>query len=168
MKKPRSTLFLLLVVLLLNYHSIMAQKEYVLTIALDNSKEEVWQAISDFKSYEKWNSVLSMRNNDALEIGKKFSVTIHNEGKDSRFKAKTLSKEENNGFSAQQKVLGKWFFSATHYFIIEALERSSSRVNFSQKWHLKGIVAVLFKKQIYKQLELFNTMNTELKAYLNE
>lgn len=86
-------------------------------------------------------------------------------GKDSKFYATTLSKEENQSFSAQQKVIGKWFFSATHYFIIDNTGIQQNQIKFIQKWHLTGIMSKLFRKLIFKQLSLFKNMNEELKTH---
>ncbi len=142
----------------------MAQAEYTISIELSQTREEVWSVITDFPTYERWNSILSLRKNDNLEVGRKFHVTIHNHGKDSNFKAMTLSNEINHSFSARQRMLGKWFFSATHYFIVEDI--GEAEVRFTQQWQLTGIVSKLFRKSITKQLARFKTMNEELKEHL--
>ena len=142
----------------------MAACEYIIDINIEAPREKVWKIITDFKSYSKWNSILYMVKNDQLEVGKKFHVTIHDKGKDSKFYATTLSKEENQSFSAQQKVIGKWFFSATHYFIIDNTAQQN-QIKFIQKWHLTGIMSKLFRKLIFKQLALFKKMNEELKTH---
>ncbi len=143
----------------------MAQTEFVIEITLPYSNETIWETITNFKSYEKWNSVLTMTNNDNLEIGEDFHVVIKDEDKEkSKFKAKTLSKTPNVSFSAQQVVLGKWLFSATHHFIIE--KQNAESCKFVQKWELTGVLTRMFRKQIFKELERFNQMNTDLKMYL--
>lgn len=140
--------------------------EYTISIDLSQSSKKVWEVLTDFNKYNEWNTVLSMANNDQIEIGKEFNVTIYNKkGKDSKFKATALAKEVNKSFSAQQKILGKWFFTATHHFIIE---ETDSKVRFVQKWELVGIISKLFKKQIFKQLAEFKRMNDELKIHLNK
>ena len=164
----RKIIAALVILTLYKPQDVMAQNEYIISIDLAQSKEEVWNAITDFQSYSKWNTVLSMRDNDQLAIGKKFSVTIHHNGKDSKFKATTLSKEVNRSFAAQQRIIGKWFFSATHYFIIEESSEPEGHVRFIQKWHLTGLIAKLFKKQIFQQLVQFKRMNDELEIYLGK
>lgn len=142
----------------------MAQqmKEFTLEERIHAPKEKIWSILTDFQNYE-WNSVLTMKDNDSLKIGQTFQVTITKEnGKQSSFKAITLSKNLNESFSAQQIMLGKWFFSATHYFILKETEKNS--VVFIQKWELKGIMSSLFKNMIFKELEEFKRMNRELKA----
>ena len=65
-------------------------KKYPLKIEIkiNASKEKVWDAITDFKNYPKWNSVLEIKNNDSLLLGNKFQVTINQpNGKQSKFKA---------------------------------------------------------------------------------
>lgn len=144
----------------------MAKNEYTISIDLSQPGEKVWNVLTDFNRYHEWNSVLSMSNNDRIEIGKEFNVIIFNRaGKDSKFKATTIAKEINKSFSAQQKILGKWFFTATHHFIID---ETNSQVRFVQKWELTGIISRLFKKQIFKQLAEFKRMNEELKIQLEK
>jgi hypothetical protein len=145
----------------------MAQGEYEIKIDLRADRQTVWRTITDFKSYRHWNSMLEMADNDQLEVGKKFRVAIIEEnGKKSKFSAETISKEELRSFSARQVILANWFFSATHYFILE--EAGEGTVRFIQRWRLTGILSTLFKKQIFRQLALFNRMNFELKKYLEK
>ncbi|WP_103070415.1 SRPBCC domain-containing protein [Aquimarina sediminis] len=142
-------------------------KEYIIETKINAPKEVVWKTITNFEDYPSWNSILTMKNNDSLQVGKKFDVTIHKpKGKKSKFKVIALSKNDNKSFSARQKVMGNWFLSATHHFIIEEINKN--QVMFIQKWELKGIVISLFKKQIFKELESFNQMNEELKNLLEK
>lgn len=145
----------------------MAQNEYEIQIDLRADKQTVWKTITDFKSYPRWNSMLEMTDNDQLEVGRKFRVTIIEEnGGKSKFGAETLSRDEFQSFSAQQVILAPWFFSATHYFILE--EKGEGTLKFIQRWKLTGILSTLLRKQIFRQLALFNRMNIDLKKYLDE
>lgn len=142
-------------------------KEYKIEIDINASKEAVWSAITDFENYQKWNSVLAMKKNDSLILGNKFDVTIVQRNKKiSSFKAIVVSKNDFQSFAAKQKVIGKWFFQATHYFIIKEIDKEN--IKFIQKWELKGIVSSLFRRQIFKELEEFKKMNTELKKYVEK
>lgn len=152
-----------------SFFSINAQKmkEYKLEIEVNASKETVWKAITNFKDYPKWNTVLVMKNNDSLILGNKFHVEITKpNGKLSKFKATTISKNEFQSFSATQTMIGKWFFQATHYFIIKEIDENN--IIFIQKWELKGVIASMFHKQIFKELEEFNKMNGELKKMVEK
>lgn len=149
------------IILLVN---ITAQKMTVYKIEtnINATKKAVWKAITDFENYPNWNSVLEMRNNNSLVIGNEFDVTITRpDKKQSTFKATALTKEKFKSFSARQKILGKWFFQATHHFIIK--ETDQETITFIQKWELSGILSSLFRKQILKELEVFKVMNGELK-----
>ncbi|MDN5216945.1 SRPBCC domain-containing protein [Fulvivirgaceae bacterium BMA12] len=142
-------------------------KVYKIDIKINASKEAVWNEITNFKNYPKWNSILEMKENDSLIVGEKFSVTINKpNGKKSKFKATTLSKEDYQSFSAQQKIIGDWFFSAVHHFTVREID--PTQVLFIQKWELKGIISSLFRKQIFEELESFNQMNIELKDKLEQ
>lgn len=136
---------------------------YTIGIDVPHPKEAVWKAITDVAAYPTWNSVLEMTHNDQWEIGKSFHVSIHQHGKKTQFKAKLLAKEPLRYFSARQTMLGSWFFSATHFFI---LEEQGAQLRFVQTWHLTGLVSRLFKKLIFRQLAEFKVMNEELKQYL--
>jgi len=142
-------------------------KEYKIEIDIKAPKEAVWNAITDFENFQKWNSVLVMKNNDSLILGNKFDVTIVQQNKkQSSFKAVAISKNDFHSFAAEQKIIGKWFFQAIHYFIIK--ETDKENIKFIQKWELKGLVAALFRKQIFKELEEFKKMNWELKKYVEK
>ncbi len=142
-------------------------KEYIIKININASKETVWNVITDFENYPKWNSVLKMDKNDNLILGDNFDVSIvQPNGKKSNFKATAIGKEEFQSFSASQTIIGKWFFQAIHFFIIEEVDEE--HVTFIQKWELKGIIALLFRKQICKELEVFKLMNKELKEVIEE
>jgi len=142
-------------------------KDYKIEIEINASKEIVWKALTDFENYPNWNSVLVMKNNDSLILGDKFHVTtIQSHCKQSKFKATATSKENFQSFSGTQTIIGKWFFQATHHFIIK--ERDKENITFIQKWELKGIIASMFRKQIFKELEVFNKMNSELKELVEK
>ncbi len=143
----------------------MQQLQFTVPIDIKANKERVWAAITDFNTYAQWNSILSLSGNNNLEIGKKFHVVIHEGSKDSKFDATLLSKKEGYSFSAEQKILSKWFFAATHHFIIESTGKNT---RFIQHWELSGFISRLFKKQIFRQLALFNQMNLELKNLLEK
>lgn len=152
--------------ILLNVNA-QKMKEYKIEIDIKASKETVWNVLTDFGSYINWNSVLIMNNNDSLILGNKFDVTIiQPNDKRSNFKATAISKKNFQSFSATQKIIGKWFFQATHYFVIKEIDKE--HITFIQKWELKGIIASIFRKQIFKELEVFNTMNNELKELVEK
>jgi hypothetical protein len=149
--------------LLLNANA-QKMKEYKVEIDINASKEVVWKIMTDFAAYPKWNSVLQMQNNDSLLLGNAFEVSITQpNGKQSNFKAIAISEKNFESFSAQQKIIGKWFFQATHHFIIE--ETDKNHVTFIQRWEFRGIVTAVFHKQIFRELEVFKKMNKELQDF---
>lgn len=159
-------LALLTIILTVNANA-QNMKDYKIDITIDAPKHKVWNVITDFKNYPSWNSVLTMDNNDSLLLGKNFQVTIiQPNGKKSQFKAKAMDKEILQSFSATQTIVGKWFFTATHLFTIEEIDDEHTR--FIQEWKLKGVLAALFRKQIFKELVVFNNMNQELKELVEE
>jgi hypothetical protein len=137
--------------------------DYVIQVTINASKERVWEIITDFKNYPKWNSVLTMQNNDNFEIGKEFDVTIFNKDGSiaDNFKAIAEQKNQFQLFWASSTMMHKKFFKAIHYFIVE--EISKTKVKFIQKWKLEGIISYLLEGMIFEQLDLFKLMNTQLK-----
>lgn len=162
----KNLLVFLIITLSINVKS-QKMKNYCIDVKINASKERVWKVITDFDNYAKWNSVLEMKNNDSLILGNKFQVTMTQpNGKQSKFKAKVVSYKKLKSFAATQKIVGKWFFSATHHFIIKEIDEEHT--TFIQKWELKGIVSSMFRKQIYNELTIFNTMNNELKEFVEK
>ncbi len=141
---------------------------YIISIDIDASKEKIWSLITDFENYPKWNSVLKMENNDNLKLEKNFLVTIFDENGliEDNFKAMLLDKKKYRYFSPSQTLLTKHFFKATHQFLIE--EISQNKVKFTQKWKLEGVIAYLFEAMIFDVLNIFKTMNLELKEKAEE
>jgi len=96
-------LTLILTTLLSINISAQIMKTHEISVEIDTSKEKVWEAITTFQNYPKWNSVLKMTNNDDLILGNKFQVTITQpNGKQSKFKAKAVSKENLQSFTGCQ------------------------------------------------------------------
>ena len=144
----------------------MAKNAYVIGVDVPGTKEEVWATIADVKSYPNWTSILSLLDNDEVEIGKQFNVVISKKGRTlSQFKATLIGKEEYHFFSARQTMLGRWFFSATHHFIVE---ENNGQVRFIQSWDFTGVLYGLFKKQIFKLLDVFKIMNEELRVHMQK
>ncbi len=141
----------------------MDDSSYSISIDIDISKDKAILAVLDFKSYQKWNSVLKMESNDELIIGKNFQVTILKGKKPERFQAMLLHKDESS-FSARQIIFRQWLFAATHFFIIEETGPNSSRL--VQRWKLSGLLYRIFKSKILKTLAFFKTMNIEFKNYV--
>jgi hypothetical protein len=139
------------------------QYDYIIDIKIKASKEKVWDIITNFSDYPKWNSVLKMQNNDDFEIGKEFNVTIFNKDGSiaDNFPAIAIEKIPYKQFWASSTMLHKNLFKATHYFVIE--EISANEIKFIQKWKLEGVVSYLFESMIFEQLDLFILMNDELK-----
>ena len=136
---------------------------YIISVDIEASKEKVWNIITDFKNYPKWNSVLKMENNNNLELKKNFFITIFDEkgSIEDNFKALLIDKKKYTYFIASQTLLSSYFFKATHQFLIE--EISHNKVRYTQKWKLEGVVGYLFEDMIFDVLKLFKTMNLELK-----
>jgi len=145
-------------------HTSDKQYNYIIDITINAPKEKVWNIVTDFKNYPKWNSVLKMENNDNLGVGQKFNVTIYDKDGSiqDNFEAITVTKATNKEFSASRTIWTKFFFKATHHFVIE--EVSSNQVRFFQKWELEGAIGYLFEGMIFDVLDLFKTMNLELKT----
>ncbi len=103
----RVLIILLISVLFINVNA-QKMKEYKIEIDINASKEKVWEVITDFENYPKWNSVLVVKNNDSLKLGHKFHVIITKPmGKKSKFKATVISKKEYQLFSVTHTIIGK-------------------------------------------------------------
>jgi hypothetical protein len=83
----------------------------------------------------------AMSENDALATGQSFHVTILEENGGNQSFVRGRFQRKNCIHFPRQVILAPWFFSATHYFIIEEID--DRKVRFIQRWKQTGLLSVL-------------------------
>ncbi len=89
-------------------------------IIINAGKEKVWQVLTDFKSYGKWNPFL-VSVEGAPVAGTRLVNTMVNKGKPMTFKPKVMKAEDGRGFAWLGHLWVKGIFDGYHYFEIEEL-----------------------------------------------
>jgi hypothetical protein len=132
-------------------------------IQINGSPEKVWQTLTDFTNYTKWNPFIQRIEGNA-KVGSKLRVYLHTAGGKNRTYNPTITKIEPN---RELRWYGKAFvpgiFNGERIFTIEPLGRD--RIRFIHTEIFTGLGVALagnsMEKDIHKSLE---EMNSALKA----
>ena len=87
-------------------------------IEINSSAENVWNILTDFGGYEKWNPLIKNAEGEAKK-GAKLKIEVTMNGKPMKFSPKVLVAEKNVELRWIGKVVSKKIFAGEHIFIIE-------------------------------------------------
>ena len=127
------------------------------SITIQANPEKIWQLLTDFKDYSKWNPfIISIEGN--LEPGNQLRVQLN----DMVFKPKVKSYKKNQRFSWLGHLLFPGIFDGRHSFqLIKEKDKSTS---FIHKEEFSGILPLLMRKSFFEKVEKdFKAMNEALK-----
>ncbi|MFN2340996.1 MAG: SRPBCC family protein [Halanaerobium sp.] len=132
-------------------------------IDINASISEVWNILTDFESWENWNSFIPMVQGE-FEVGKKMSIKVVSPGmKEMFFKPKIYSIEINKRISWGGSFL-IFVYKGTHEFLLEYIDYKVTR--FRQIERFKGPIILLMQKMITKTAIGYQNMNQEFKQYV--
>ena len=138
-------------------------KELKTEIVINTSAENVWQKLTDFKSYSNWNPFIISIEGE-LKLGNELETKMLNSGKTMTFKPRITKLEKGVAF----EWLGTAFmggFKGRHYFILESLGENQCKLVHGEKF--SGWLSGLILKKIGEEtLENFQAMNQALKQIL--
>ena len=137
-------------------------KEVFSEIEIEAPAERVWQALTDFASYPKWNPFIRQISGQPKE-GKRLRVYIEPpETKGRTFRPKVLKAEAKRELRWLGRLLIPGFFNGDHIFTIEQI--GSERVRFVQREIFSGLlVSFLLQGLDMKIRRGFEQMNQALK-----
>ena len=137
-------------------------KELHSEIEIDASVERVWEILTDFDSYPKWNPFIRQISGE-LKVGDRLEVRL--EPPDSRgitLRPKVLRAEPNRVIRWVGHLLVAGLFDGEHSLVTEPLEEN--RVRFVQHEAFKGVLVSLLSGSLDKNtLRGFEEMNEALK-----
>ena len=107
-------------------------------IVINASREKVWNILTDFDNYPKWNPFI-IKIEGELVKGKKLTNTMLNGGKKFVFKPTILSVIPHQYFDWLGKLFIPGIFDGHHYFEIDEL--SSNQIKLTQGEHFWGILS---------------------------
>lgn len=137
-------------------------KEIDTEIIIEASAQKVWQILTDFENYPKWNPFINMIEGKVHE-GNSFKVIIQApESKPMTFNPVCLSFKENQEFVWKGRLFLPGIFDGKHIFKLE--EFQSGRTKFIQREEFSGIlIGFLWKKLDTHTRKGFEMMNMKLK-----
>jgi hypothetical protein len=134
-------------------------KEYHTKIEIFGSLESVWEALTDFESYGKWNPLVSQITGNISEGGiiKTTIVPLHK-----TYMAKLISFKENKEMIWKGKQGASFLLAGEHYYRIK--ESNENLTTLEHGEYFTGILSVFIsKKQLKKMEKAFVAHNIKLK-----
>jgi len=129
-------------------------------IEINSSAENVWNILTDFGGYEKWNPLIKNAEGEARK-GTKLKIEVTMNGKPMRFSPKVLVAEKNVELRWVGKVVSKKIFAGEHSFIIKKI--SEDKVLFVHEEKFSGLLLPSQKKNLSGIEKGFEEMNVALK-----
>lgn len=132
------------------------------SIIINASEERVWQTLTDFKEYPKWNPFIRSIKG-SLEKNGKLEVKIQPDGmKPQVFKPTIIELSTNKALRWIGHLFIKGLFDGEHYFILQPINGASTKLIHGENF--KGLLSGLIMKKIGEQtLQGFKEMNLALK-----
>lgn len=138
------------------------QKEITTEIIIDQPRGKIWNILTDFNSYPKWNPfIISCKG--LLKIGGQLSVSIKPDGqKPMGMKPTIIHLQEGEAFVWHGKMFFPGVFEGKHSFALEKINDNQTRFIQSEKF--SGLLATPILKIVGQStVKGFNAMNQTLK-----
>ncbi|MEM9830029.1 MAG: SRPBCC domain-containing protein [Bacteroidota bacterium] len=136
-------------------------KELTTEIIINTSAEQVWQVLTDFSAYQKWNPFI-VGSSGKARVGTYLTNKMKQGEKTMTFKPKLVKVEENRRLEWLGNLWIPGLFDGHHIFVIEEL--AAQQVKFIQKEKFSGLLRGLIMKQISETTQAgFVAMNRALK-----
>lgn len=134
-------------------------------ILINASVEEVWNKITDFESYNKWNSQLTYLGGKVGK-GEILHLRLAAEANPYEFKPKISHFEENKTFAWLGITVIPKVFDGEHFFEITPIDNSTTLVVNREEY--SGVLSLIFKQlpMMKEAPKGFEKMNAELKNYI--
>jgi len=139
--------------------------EIITDIEITGSPAQVWQALTDFQSYPRWNpSIRSIRGNAAN--GQKLKVFFQLHGSIGlKFWVVVISFVLEEELRWMGRLMFPALFSGEHYFLIQALAPNRSKLIHGERFF--GLLSPIIRRLLAEPNKAaFIAMNKALKAYV--
>ena len=136
------------------------------SILIDATPQKVWEVLTDFENYSKWNPFIQSIHGQK-EKGGRLEVSIQPpEGNKLSFEPVVLEWCKHKMIRWKRELYITGLFDGEHYFIIEPYK--SYGTNFIQGENFSGLLVPLLRKSLYKTEKGFYMMNADLKEYCEQ
>jgi hypothetical protein len=138
-------------------------KEIRTEIIINADAPKIWNILTDFSGYSKWNPPFIKNIKGKLEIGSRLEVKLQPPNKKvSTFKPKILNLEPNRELKWLGKLNGLGFlFSGEHHFTLIKNDNHSTKLIQSEKF--KGILTLFMRSVFLNTTKGFIEFNKALK-----
>jgi hypothetical protein len=141
---------------------MVPMKELHSEIEIDAPAERVWELLTGFASYPRWNPFIRSISGQPTK-GERLEVHLEPPGgRGMTFKPKVLKAEPNRELRWLGHLLVPGLFDGEHSFTIQPLKEN--RVRFVQREAFKGLLVPLFARSLQTNTQRgFEEMNRALK-----
>ena len=137
-------------------------KEIRGSVDIEAPLERVWQVVTDFKSYPKWNPWITRMEGDSV-VGSKVGVTVKAPGrKDTNFTSEVLEIHPSHEIVMKGTVM-KGLLVDDHLFKFESIGENKTR--FFQSVAFKGALSLMIGGMVRDQQKGLDLMNEEMKQW---
>lgn len=132
-------------------------------IEIQASDTRVWQLLTDFANFPKWNPFIRQAKGE-VKVGAQLVIHVQPSGANGMtFKPVVLKVEPNRELRWLGHLLMPGLFDGEHTFTIETLE--ANRVRFTQREVFTGLLVPLFARSLNSDTQRgFEEMNQALKS----
>lgn len=154
-----------------NDHRRIVLKTSGLTRVLDSWIElnvpvsDVWDALVDVHSWEKWNSFIPMVEG-SLAVGNKMKIKVVSPGMKEMIFEPVVYEIENHQKISWGGGFLLFVYNGVHEFLLEKIDDNTTR--FRQIEKFQGPIVLLMKKMIQKTALGYLNMNEEFKSFLEQ
>jgi len=112
-------------------------------ILIDANAQQIWQVLTNFNDYPKWNQFFTHIAGE-LKIGSKLIVTISPPGgKPMNFTPKVIVLNEAKELRWCGEFISRFLFQGEHYFLLEQLNETETR--FMHGEYFTGLLTPVFE-----------------------
>jgi hypothetical protein len=143
----------------------MKAKTYFISRVYDTNSDSLFQIVSDFGNYSRWNTVIP-RANGKLVTGSELALIMKIAGKTKPFNPKVVSIDPGTSFVLSKTWITKIIGELTHRF--EFVVIAENKTEFIQTWTGKGILVKIIWPIIEKGFSEFKIFNDDLENYVKK
>jgi len=141
--------------------SLIFSKQLSSEVLIDSSAQRVWELITDFESFPRWNPFIR-RASGEIRAGARLDVFIQPSGtKGMTFHPKVLKADPNHELRWLGRLYLPWLFDGEHALIIELSGEIS--VKFIQREKFTGLLVPFTRSLLRDTQRGFEEMNRALK-----
>lgn len=129
------------------------------SIIIQGSPDQVWDVLTDFQSYPKWNPFLTKIEGPEIKEGTKLKIEIG----DMKFNPKVLIYNRSKQFQWIGRLLMPGIFDGKHNF--ELIDNENGTTTLIHSEVFKGVLVPLLRKKLEIETKAgFEKMNQALKV----